>query len=186
MYRNAKNVGYYMIGSGSLSQLGDLLGARRAAVKGPAVFFLDHFFEGKDLIAKLPVESKDMVLTDSQEIALICERAGVRHHWNKDLRFTSLDIVAEMRGLLAELAREYEHCLILRASCPLLTWVDVEDAWKRYSEAQADSLVTVKSMMVLSMWLAIWSCRSGSNTSIFSSKFNRRLRASRLAEPICA
>jgi len=87
-----------------------------------------------------------MVLTDSQEIALICERAGVRHHWNKDLRFTSLDIVAEMRGLLAELAREYEHCLILRASCPLLTWVDVEDAWKRYSEAQADSLVTVKSM----------------------------------------
>jgi len=62
MYRNAKNVGYYMIGSGSLSQLGDLLGVRRAAVKGPAVFFLDHFFEGKDLIAKLPVESKDMVV----------------------------------------------------------------------------------------------------------------------------
>lgn len=25
MYRNAKNVGYYMIGKGSLSQLGDLL-----------------------------------------------------------------------------------------------------------------------------------------------------------------
>ena len=87
-----------------------------------------------------------MVLTDSQEIALICERAGVRHHWNKDLRFTSLDIVTEMRGLLSELAREYEHCMILRASCPLLTWVDVEDAWKRYRDAHADSLVTVKSM----------------------------------------
>ena len=87
-----------------------------------------------------------MVLTDSQEIALICERAGVRHHWNKDLRFTSLDIVTEMRGLLAELARDYEHCMILRASCPLLTWVDVEDAWKRYRDAHADSLVTVKSM----------------------------------------
>ena len=87
-----------------------------------------------------------VVLTDSQEIALICERAGVRHHWNKDLRFTSLDIVTEMRGLLTELAREYEHCMILRASCPLLTWVDVEDAWKRFREAQADSLVTVKSM----------------------------------------
>ena len=85
-----------------------------------------------------------VVLTDSQEIALICERAGVRHHWNKDLRFTSLDIVTEMRGLLTELAREYEHCMILRASCPLLTWVDVEDAWKRFREAQADSLVTVK------------------------------------------
>lgn len=87
-----------------------------------------------------------MVLTDSQEIALICERAGVRRHWNKDLRFTSLDIVAEMRGLLTELAAEYENCVILRASCPLLTWVDVEDAWRRFREARADSLVTVKSM----------------------------------------
>ena len=73
-----------------------------------------------------------VVLTDSQEIALICERAGVRYHLNRDLRFTSLDIVTEMRGLLKELAQEYEHCLILRASCPLLTWVDVEDAWKRF------------------------------------------------------
>lgn len=62
MYRNAKNVGYYMIGSGSLTQLGDLLGARRAAVNGPAVFFVDKFFDGKDLLAKLPVENKDMVL----------------------------------------------------------------------------------------------------------------------------
>ena len=35
-----------------------------------------------------------VVLTDSQEISLICERTGVGFHWNKDLRFTSLDIVA--------------------------------------------------------------------------------------------
>ncbi|MDE5879516.1 MAG: cytidine 5'-phosphate N-acetylneuraminic acid synthetase, partial [Desulfovibrio sp.] len=32
-----------------------------------------------------------VVLTDSQEISLICERAGVRHAWNLDLRFKSLD-----------------------------------------------------------------------------------------------
>lgn len=87
-----------------------------------------------------------VVLTDSQEIALICERAGVRHAWNRDLRFKSLDIVDEMRGLLESLAEEYEHCLILRASCPLLTWVDMEDAWRRYLEAGADSLVTVRSV----------------------------------------
>ena len=83
-----------------------------------------------------------VVLTDSQEISLICERAGVGFRRNKDLRFTSLDIVSEMRVLLDELAQEYEHCIILRASCPLLTWVDVEHAWKKYREADADSLVT--------------------------------------------
>lgn len=87
-----------------------------------------------------------VVLTDSQEISLICERAGVRHSWNRELRFTSLDIVGEMRGLLESLSREYEHCLILRASCPLLTWVDMEDAWRRYRESGADSLVTVRSV----------------------------------------
>ena len=62
MFRNAKNVGYYMIGQGSLSQLGDLMAPRRKAVSGPAVFFLDSFFQGKDLVEKLPVESGDMVL----------------------------------------------------------------------------------------------------------------------------
>ena len=64
-----------------------------------------------------------VVLTDSQEISLICERAGVGFRRHEDLRFTTLDIVSEMRVLLEELAQEYEHCVILRASCPLLTWV---------------------------------------------------------------
>ena len=50
MYRNAKNVGYYMIGQGSLSQLGDLMAPRRKAVSGPAVFFLDHFFHSMEKI----------------------------------------------------------------------------------------------------------------------------------------
>ena len=68
MYRNAKNVGYYMIGKGSLSQLGDLLAVRRKAQAGPAVFFLDHYFEGKDLASRLPMESRDMlVYVDSSE-----------------------------------------------------------------------------------------------------------------------
>lgn len=62
MFRNAKNVGYYMIGKGSLAQLGDLLAPRRAATSGPALFFLDSYFKGKDLAMRLPVESKDLLL----------------------------------------------------------------------------------------------------------------------------
>lgn len=46
MYRNAKNVGYYMIGKGALSQLGDILTPLRARHEnGPAIFFLDHCFK---------------------------------------------------------------------------------------------------------------------------------------------
>lgn len=87
-----------------------------------------------------------IVLTDSEEIALICERAQVRYSRNPAIRFKSWDIVEEMRELLTSLALEYRHCVILRASAPLLTWVDLEAAWKRYLGACADSLVTVRKM----------------------------------------
>lgn len=84
------------------------------------------------------------VLTDSEEISLICERNGVKNHRNPSFRFISLDIVSEMRDFLANLAQTYRHCIILRPSSPLVTWIDVEDAWKKYLTAHADSLITVK------------------------------------------
>ena len=85
-----------------------------------------------------------MVVTDSQEISLICERNGVRVHYNAGLRFTSLDIITEMKSILRELGNDYGHIIIYRASCPLLTWVDIDDAYKTFLENEADCLVTVK------------------------------------------
>lgn len=91
-----------------------------------------------------------LVVTDSQEITLICERMGVRFHYNPSLKFTSLNIVREMRDVLTEAAAQYDHLIIYRASCPLLTWVDIDDAWRRFDHAcqqgKADCLVTVKSV----------------------------------------
>ncbi|MDR3361629.1 MAG: iron-containing alcohol dehydrogenase [Desulfovibrio sp.] len=63
MYRNAKNVGYYMIGRGCLSQLGDILSPLRGAgKKSPAVFFFDHYFKNGELAARLPVEDRDLTV----------------------------------------------------------------------------------------------------------------------------
>ncbi|MCR4666094.1 MAG: cytidine 5'-phosphate N-acetylneuraminic acid synthetase [Desulfovibrio sp.] len=97
-----------------------------------------------------------IVLTDSQEITLFCERAGVRFHRNKDLRFTSRDIVREMQDFLGRLAAEYVHCIIYRASCPLITWVDIENAWKEYRHNGADALVTVRKVHH-----RLWNMRDG-------------------------
>lgn len=95
--------------------------------------------------ARACADGEDIItLTDSEEIGLICSRAGTKFVRNKELKFKSLDIIAEMRDLLSELSRNYKNCIILRASCPLLTWVDVENAWNRYKDTNADSLVTVK------------------------------------------
>ena len=87
-----------------------------------------------------------LVVTDSQEITLICERGGVRAHYNKELHFSSLDIVSELRNVLAQIAHEYEHVVVYRASCPLVTWVDMEDAYRRFTASGADCLMTVKSV----------------------------------------
>lgn len=97
-----------------------------------------------------------IVVTDSQEISLICERNGVRFHFNAGLRFTSLDIISEMKSILRELGGDYGHIIVYRASCPLLTWVDIDDAYRRFVDDEADCLVTVKSVRH-----RIWEVRQG-------------------------
>ena len=86
------------------------------------------------------------VVTDSQEITLICERLGVKFHYNAALKFTSLNIVQELRDILGQLAASYDQLIIYRASCPLISWVDIDDASKRFAESGAHCLITVKSV----------------------------------------
>ena len=62
MYRNVKNVPYYIFGKGSSAQLGDLLRERRKAGGGGVVFFIDSFFQGKDLVARLPATPDDRLI----------------------------------------------------------------------------------------------------------------------------
>lgn len=98
-------------------------------------------------IARGVVSAQDIiVVTDSQEICLICERNGVRFHYQAGLRFASLDIIAEMRMILEDLGTVYQHLIVYRASCPLVQWVDIDDAYRHFVAADADCLVTVKSV----------------------------------------
>ncbi|MDR3358990.1 MAG: iron-containing alcohol dehydrogenase [Desulfovibrio sp.] len=63
MYRNAKNVGHYMVGKGALARLGDILRPLRGAQpRSPAVFFIDHWFSRTDMVSRLPLERRDMVV----------------------------------------------------------------------------------------------------------------------------
>jgi 3-deoxy-alpha-D-manno-octulosonate 8-oxidase len=62
MYRNVKNVPYYIFGKGSLAQLGELVSERRKAAGAGVVFFIDHFFQGRDLASRLPVDQGDQII----------------------------------------------------------------------------------------------------------------------------
>ncbi len=88
MYRNVKNVPYYMFGKGSLAQLGDLLKERRESESGPVVFFLDHYFKDQDLHKRIFTNDSDLIIyvdsTDEPTTDYMDVLAGqVRAHSSK-------------------------------------------------------------------------------------------------------
>src|SRR3954451_1758060 len=60
-FRNFKMVDYVIYGRGSFNQLGEILSPNRAA-DAPMIFLVDHFFEGKTLADRIPVQGKDKVI----------------------------------------------------------------------------------------------------------------------------
>ncbi len=86
------------------------------------------------------------VITDSEEISLICERAGVRYFYNPAYAISSLNIVHELHDVLEKLGRTYERLVIYRASSPLVTAHDIADAYGCFVRERADCLVSLKSV----------------------------------------
>lgn len=60
-FRNFKMVGYVVYGRGSFNQLNDILAPQRKP-NAPMIFLVDHFFEGKDLPNRIPLQSKDKII----------------------------------------------------------------------------------------------------------------------------
>ena len=60
-FRNFKMVGYVVYGRGAFNQLDEIIAPRRKA-GSPIVFLVDHFFEGKDLLNRIPLKGNDPVI----------------------------------------------------------------------------------------------------------------------------
>ncbi len=60
-FRNFKMVGYVVYGRGSFNQLDEIIASHRKGGK-PMVFLIDHFFDGKPLINRIPVRANDKVI----------------------------------------------------------------------------------------------------------------------------
>ncbi len=54
-------VGYVVYGRGSFNQLDEILAPQRKG-DAPMIFLVDHFFEGKPLLNRIPVRGKDKVI----------------------------------------------------------------------------------------------------------------------------
>lgn len=60
-FRNFKMVDYVVYGRGSFDQLGEIISPRRKN-GAPMIFLVDHFFENKPLVQRIPVEGNDKVI----------------------------------------------------------------------------------------------------------------------------
>jgi 3-deoxy-alpha-D-manno-octulosonate 8-oxidase len=60
-FRNFKLVGYVIYGRGSFAQLDEIVAPNRKK-NVPMVFLVDHFFENKPLVQRIPLQGKDKLL----------------------------------------------------------------------------------------------------------------------------
>jgi 3-deoxy-alpha-D-manno-octulosonate 8-oxidase len=60
-FRNFKMVGYVVYGRGSFNQLDEILAPQRKG-NAPMIFLVDHFFEGKELVNRVPIRGKDKII----------------------------------------------------------------------------------------------------------------------------
>jgi 3-deoxy-alpha-D-manno-octulosonate 8-oxidase len=60
-FRNFKMVSYVVFGRGSFNQLDEILTPHRKG-DAPMVFLVDHYFEGKPLLNRIPLRGKDKVV----------------------------------------------------------------------------------------------------------------------------
>ena len=60
-FRNFKMVDYVVYGRGSFDQLDEILAPHREE-KSPVIFLVDHFFENKPLVNRVPLRGKDKII----------------------------------------------------------------------------------------------------------------------------
>lgn len=60
-FKNLKLVDYVVYGRGSFNQLDEILQPNRRG-DAPMIFLIDHYFEGKELVARVPAKGKDKII----------------------------------------------------------------------------------------------------------------------------
>ena len=61
-FRNFKMVDYVVYGRGCFNQLDEIIAPHRKP-NAPVIFLVDHFFEGKPLLSRIPLRGNDKVFS---------------------------------------------------------------------------------------------------------------------------
>ncbi|NWF66529.1 MAG: cytidine 5'-phosphate N-acetylneuraminic acid synthetase [Campylobacterales bacterium] len=83
-----------------------------------------------------------LVITDSEEISLICERNEIKSHKDPDLKFTSENILDSISFIVKE--KQQSNVLLYRANTPLVDSEVLKIAYKQFLEDEKFILTSVK------------------------------------------
>lgn len=97
-----------------------------------------------DTALKITDADNVFVVTDSEEIALICLRAEVNCLPDKTLKFHSLNIIKELKPILVNIDKVYENVIVLWPYAPLISEKQIRQAYSSFCQDGSDFLTTLK------------------------------------------
>ena len=94
---------------------------------------------------KIVSEQCIYVVTDSEEICLVCKRNNVQFYYDKDLWFSSPHVIDNLGFILSQFSEDYKEIILLSPYAPLLDAEDILKALEKFrSEKNCDLLIPVK------------------------------------------
>ena len=94
---------------------------------------------------KIVPEQCIYVVTDSEEICLVCKRNNVQYYYDKNLWFTSPHVIDNLGFVLSQFGADYKEIILLSPYAPLLDGEDILKALEKFrSEKNCELLIPVK------------------------------------------
>jgi spore coat polysaccharide biosynthesis predicted glycosyltransferase SpsG/CMP-N-acetylneuraminic acid synthetase len=83
------------------------------------------------------------VVTDSEEICLICKRNGINFTYREGARLKTQDIIHELRYFLLRIYNKYNNLIFVYAYTPTVNSLTIKDAYEYFLKEQGEILVSV-------------------------------------------
>ena len=94
---------------------------------------------------KIVPEQCIYVVTDSEEICLVCKRNNVQYYYDKDLWFSSPHVIDNLGFVLSQFSADYKEIILISPYAPLLDEEDILKALEKFrSEKNCELLIPVK------------------------------------------
>jgi spore coat polysaccharide biosynthesis predicted glycosyltransferase SpsG len=85
------------------------------------------------------------IVTDSEEICLICQRNSIQYSYKKNMRLKPQNIIKNLRFLFLQLSKQYKELILLSPYVPLLEEQNIQKALQKYrSPRNTKFLIPIK------------------------------------------